>query len=368
MRVVMVFILLTIVGQMLEYQSILYYLWGIRNNFRFFAFFMLCTLMMNRETADSCMRLMDGLFYVNLVVTLYQSFVIKLHQDNIGGIFGSTKGYNGYTNIYLMIIVTCYMLKYMNNQTSLLKFVSRCGISLLIAALTELKMFFFEFVLITVMATMITKFSRRKLLVIIFSALGFVIGIQLLKAIFPYFSEWFQLDSILNYAISDKGYTNSDDINRLTAVTISWNRFLNTWPKKLFGLGLGNCDYSSSYAFLNTPFYTSYRHMNYVWFSSSFIMLETGLTGLVVYAIFFIRVYRAAKIVEKKEPENQLYCQLARIMAVMAFVLIIYNSSLRMECAYMYYFVLALPFIKVKREQETSVRCLRKTEMSKNEK
>lgn len=346
MRVVTVFILVTIIGFILQYQSIVYYLWGMRNNIRFFVFFMMCTMMMNRESAYSCMNLMDGLFYINVIVSLYQIFILNAHQDRVGGIFGSSRGCNAYTNIYFMIIVAWHMLRYMNNEESLLKLITRCGLSLTIAALAELKMFIFEFAIITVLATTMTKFSVRKLWIIIGAAVGLLVSIQIIKRMFPFFADWFNLDTILEYATSDKGYTYVNDINRLSALAISWNKFLETWTQKLFGLGLGNCDYSSSFSFLTTPFYEKNRHLNYVWFSSSFMILETGLLGLVLYVYFFICVYRAAKTVEKNGTQNIVYCQLARVMALMAPVLIIYNSSLRMECAYMFFFVLALPFVR----------------------
>lgn len=346
MRVVLAFFLLTIVGQMLEYQSIIYYLWGARNNFRFFIFFLMCTVVLRRDDAELCIKLMDGLFYINFAVTMYHALVLNVHQDRVGGIFGVSRGCNGFTNIYLMIIVTWYMLRYMNNQVSLLKLVVKCALSLLIAAVAELKIFFFEFVIIAAMATAITRFSFRKFGVIVLAAVGFTAGIQIVQIMFPDFSDWFNINTIIDYSASEQGYTSANDFNRLSAIPISWNQFLDTWPRKLFGLGLGNCDSSTNFDFLTSPFYKRHGHLNYLWFSSSFLILETGLTGLIVYVLFFLRVYRAAKIMEKNNSQNLLFCQLARIMAVMAFVLFIYNSSLRMECAYMYYFVLALPFIK----------------------
>lgn len=345
MRVVLVFFAITIIGLFLEYQSIVYYLWGLRNNFRYFIFFAMCTMVLKQEDADFGMRLMDGLFYINVVVTLYQVLVLKVHQDRVGGIFGTSRGCNGFTNIYLMIIVTWYMLRYMCNKVSLLQMALQCGLSLGIAAVAELKMFFIEFVLITALAALMTKFSFRKFGVIILAVAGLVMGLQIMQILFPHFGNWFTLDSIVEYSSSETGYTNANDVNRLSAIPIAWNRFLDTWPRKLFGLGLGNCDYSSNFDFLTSPFYRNYGQLNYLWFSSSFLILETGLVGLLVYVFFFFRMYRAAKIVEKNEPEKSIYCMMARIMSLMALVLFMYNSSLRMECAYMFFFVLALPFL-----------------------
>lgn len=349
MLVVGIFILVTLVGLCLEYQSIVYYLWGMRNNIRFFVFFMMCAMVLTRESADSCMRLMDKLFYINLVVTLYQVFVLDLHQDRLGGIFGNSRGCNAYTNIYLMIVVAWHMLRYMHRKETLKTCMIPCLLSLGIAAIAELKMFFFEFAMITALATLMTSFSFRKLGIILGAAIGLVVGVEIIKTRFPDFADWFDWANILESASSDRGYTLQEDMNRLTSLTISWNQFLDTWPRKLFGLGLGNCDYSSSFDFLTSPFYQQYGHLNYVWFSSSFMILENGLLGLVVYAYFFIKVYREAHLVEKTEADSKIYAHMAKIMALMALVLIIYNGSLRMECAYMLYLVLAMPFMKEKR-------------------
>ena len=346
MWIAVLFTVATIVGLVLNFQSIIYYLWGLRNNIRFFLFFLLCTMVVKRDSAERCIQLMDSLFYINVVVAMYQCFVLDLQNDHIGGIFGSTKGCDGYSNMYLMIISALHMLRYMNKQESIFKCVTRCGLSLFLAAIAEIKVFFLEFVVITLIAMIVTRFSVRKLWFVICAAFSVVIALRVFTAMFPDFADFFNLNSMVESASSDQGYTQSGDLNRLTAIAISWTEFLDTWPQKLFGLGLGNCDYSSNFDFLVTPFYLRYKNLNYVWFMSSFLMLETGLIGLSLYCFFFIRVYRVAKKVEKSGTQNPIYCQLARIMALIAPLQIIYNVALRGECAYMFYFVLALPFIR----------------------
>ena len=349
------FLLITIIGFVLEYKSIVYYVWGLRNNIRFFLFFVACALMMKREDADSCMQLMDNLFYINAIVSLYQVFVLRVHQDHVGGIFGSTRGCNAYTNIYFIIIAAWHMLRYVNKEETLARLLIKCGVALVIAAFAELKIFFLEFALITIIVLVITKFSMRKFWIITGAIAGVNIGVQLIAILFPHFVDWFNVDKIIEYASSEAGYSAARDMNRLTAISISWNRFLVTWQQKMFGLGLGNCDYSSNFAFLTTPFYEKYRHLNYIWFSTSFLFLETGILGLATYVYFFVCVYRGAKKVEQEGKMNIVYCQLARVAALMAPLLIIYNSSLRMECAYMFFFVLALPFIQQPSENEKKI-------------
>lgn len=337
---------LTLIGFVLEFQSPLYYLWGIRNNIRFFVLFIACVMYLSKEGADSFLRLMDKLFYINFAVTIYQFTVMRIHQDNLGGIFGVEKGCNGYTNIFLLIVVIWHVLHYMNGKENFTPCMVKVLISLLIAALAELKIFFVEFVLVVVLATLITKFSARKLWIIVIGAIGFLIGLEIINNLFPYFANWFKMAEIIELLTSKTGYTNSNDINRLTFYPIIMERFLDTWPRKLFGLGLGNCDYAEGYDFLTTPFYIMNRNLHYEWFSSAFLLLETGIIGLGLYLWIFVQIYFGARQREKKGLADPTFCQMARIMAIMCPILVIYNGSLRTEAGYMVYFVLALPFLK----------------------
>lgn len=345
-RIAFVFFLTSVIGYVLEYQSVLYYLWGFRNNVRFFVFFAACTLYLKKEGADSFFQILDKLFCVNLLVTLYQFVFLDLKQDHLGGIFGIEKGCNGYTNIFLVIITAWHIIQYMNKKEKREKMFVICLLSLMIAAMAELKAFFLEFMVVVLLAVAITKFSTRKLWIILISILVVVVGLRVFELIFPYFNQWLKWEKIWNSLTQEQGYTNSNDLNRLTAIPIVWNRFLDSSLRKWFGLGLGNCDHASGYSFLTSSFYRRYNELNYTWFSSAFLLLEMGISGLVLQVWFFVQVYLQARQREKIQQADPRYCQLARIMAIVCLILLIYNSSLRTESAYMVYFVLALPFIK----------------------
>ena len=169
----------------------------------------------------------------------------------------------------------------------------------------------------------------------------------MLVAIFPEFQKFFSIGKILETALSTSGYTGKGDLNRLTAIPIIWSQFLEAWPERLFGLGLGNCD-TSSFSFLNSSFYEKFGYLRYNWFSSAFMFLETGIFGSAAYLLFFGLIYLCARKREKSGEGMQEVCQLASVLAPACILLIIYNASMRVEEAYMMYFVLALPFINKK--------------------
>ena len=338
------FFLTTIVGLVMNYQSILYYLWGLRNNLRFFVFFFACIVFMQGKTAKSMLKFFDRLLWINLPIVLFQYIYMGKEQDNLGGIFGVETGCNAYMNIFLVIVVTRSMLRYLHKEEPLLHCFAKCGVALLIAVLSELKAFFIELLIVVFMSVLITRFSWKKLWIIVGISAGIMIGAQLIGKLFPVFVDWFQWDRIWDTVSSAKGYTAKGDMNRMTAISIALERFLTDGWETLFGLGLGNCDYAA-FDFLTTPFYSLYHRLNYNWFSTSFLILETGFVGLTLYCFFFVRLFFVARKEGRKHKDRELYAQMAQILSVVSLLLVIYNASLRVESGYMMFFALALPFV-----------------------
>lgn len=348
-----IFFGLTIVGQVLGYQSLGYYLSGLNNNGRFFIFFFGCILFLKAEQREKIMKLWDVLFWVNFLLSVYQFVALGVNMtyeggDRLGGLFGTVPGCNAYTNVFLMVCVSASILRYMNQQENAWLCLAKCAVALIVAAMTELKVFVLEFAAILVLAVMLTKFSRRKLHLMIGGVIGTLVCIKLMVTIFPWWAGWFNLENIWETATSKVGYTGAGDWNRLTAIPIAWNEHLLTWPQKLFGLGLGNCDFSPI-AGMTSAFYDANWTSNYALFSSGLIMLETGLIGTIAYVGFFLLVFFAANSLLRSGKGDEVYCQLAEVLALMSLVLYIYNCTLRTEVGYMLYFALALAFMGKKK-------------------
>ena len=336
--------LITLVGAVVAFQSPLYYFWGFRNNFRFFILFFACVMYLRKENAGNYLRIFDWLFYINFPVCLYQYFGLGLRMDYLGGIFGVHTGSNGTTLVFFSIVISKSILEYMSNREPLILCALKCGMALIVAVVAELKVFFLLLILIISFSAVVTKFSVKKYVIALLVLIAVPICANMLGSIFENFSNWFNLERILAMVSSERGYTGNNDVNRLTGIPIVWKRFLTTWWKKLWGLGLGNCD-TSAFAFLNTPFYARYRFLHYNWFSGTFMILETGIIGLICYCSFFVRVALKSVAVYRTNKHRELECRLAELMSIISLVLIIYNASLRTEAGYMVYFVLALPFI-----------------------
>ena len=335
-------------GLILNMYSLLYYFWGFRNQFRFFFFFFSCTVFLRKDNVEEILDMFDAMFYLNFVLTLVQYFFFGKRQDYLGGIFGTTVGCNAKTIILFSIVISRSVLRFLHKQEKFSVCIIKVCLALFVAAIAELKFFFVLFLMIVILASLLTKFSFRKLMLICLSLAGIYVGVMILITVFPMWKSWFNVDTILKTALDREGYTGKGDLNRLTSIPIVWERFLRSFDEKLFGLGLGNCD-TSAFSFLNTPFYQKYKYLRYTWFSGAFTLLELGLIGLAIYVSFFVLVFVNARKMEKCGKCTSLNSQLVQIIVIVGMILNLYNASMRTEEAFLVYFVMSIPFLREKR-------------------
>lgn len=348
--IVDLFFFITLVGYLFNYQSVFYYLWGLRNNIRMFVAFFAFAYLADWEDAKGWIKALDVLFVINFAVVILQYFS-GYGQDYIGGIFGTSKGCNGSLLIFLCIVFAKTILSFMRGEEKMSKCIFVSAASLLVSTLSELKMFFILFILILFMASFMTAHSIKKTLFFAFGAVLVVLFSTLLTVLYKDFTDFLSFDSLIK-ALTDTGYATDEDIGRFTALPVISQRFLPGFFRKLFGLGLGNCD-SSSLSMFNTPFFKSHQTVHYSYFSYAFLFLETGFVGLALYASFFVASFFVSRKLKKLEMADEFACQMSIILSVISLILLVYNSSLRMEIGFMLFFVLALPIISANEQRES---------------
>lgn len=337
-----IFLLYTLIVYLFNFQSPFYFLWGFRNNFRVYAAFLAYATFFYEDDIENCFKFIDVLFWINIPVTFWQFFVLGLNQDYLGGIFGVDRGCNGYSIVFFSVVLSKSLLSYMNkNEKAVLCFL-KCGVSLVLAAMSELKFFFVIFVFILVFSALLTRFSWQKFIVLLISFVLLYFAGSVLTSIFGD-NERLTLERIFNLTTSSN-YATTEDLGRFTAIPKISKSILTEFHSKLFGMGLGNCD-TSAFAICNTPFYAEHSYLHYNWFSSAFLFLETGYIGLSINLLFIVACFVFALISLKKKRCNILHAQIAMIISILCIIITFYNASLRKEVAYIAYFALALPFV-----------------------
>lgn len=341
-----------IANYIVNFQSFLYFIWGFRNNYRFVFAFIAFVSFVDYDDAEQYLKYFDVLFWINFVVCLIQFYLLGYKQDFLGGLFGVSVGCNAYLNIFLCIVTVKSLIYFLNKKEKFIFVALKLFAAFFISALSELKFFYIEFIVILCVVSLITKFTWKKVGIIALSLVGVVIGVAVLISIFPEYMGQFTIELLYESAASDKGYTSSGDINRLSAISTISKDMFSKWYHYFVGFGLGNCDLSSISVF-NTPFYEAHSDINYNWFSHAFMYLETGYIGLIFFFGLFILFFILARKSYKKGFADPNHCQITMTIALLCILISIYNASLRTDSVYMVSFILALPFIKREEVQKS---------------
>lgn len=345
---ILVFLVFTFVVYIFNFQSPFYYLMGVRNNFRFYFAFIAFAVFLTEDDIASYLKIFDVLFWVNAAAMLFQYFALGYKQDFLGGIFGTQAGCNGFVNIFFIIICAKSITAFLEKSEKTYVMLGKCSTALLLSAFAEIKFFYVEFVAIIIIAVLISGNSWRKILVVISGLVAVIVFVNLLIHLFPYFSELKTLEMVFE---SQSRYSGVETVGRLNAMSQVSDRFLETTIQKLTGLGLGNCE-TSTVALFNTPFYEKYGYIRYFWFSTAHITLETGFIGFSLFAGFFVLVFIISILFIVRNAKNNFLAKYAAVVALCSILVVVYNSSLRTEAAYMIYFVLSLPFAAIKNSSE----------------
>ncbi len=350
---IIIFLLIGVMSSIVNYESIFLLIWGLRNSLRFFLFFYSCLIFNTKKSVTCFFNLITLLYWASFPLVIYQRFFItysfnEIIGDNIGGIYHGFQGVTPPLNILIVIYVVYMMTKYFDKKISWLNLGLTIVTALIMAALAELKIFLVEFIIAAVLIFLIKKKSLKVLFMILVCGIGSSFLIYLLVKYNSngrtyYTKEMFTLKNILEIAIRSSGYDGTGDLNRFSGFFILGERYLNKdfW-KILFGIGLGNGDYSN-YSLFTSNFYNIYSYLHYQWFSGLFIFLETGITGLISYVMFFITC-----LFEGVRKYKNLNDSIFYIIIVIIFILMIfYGISLRSEqSGFIMFYVLSIPFCK----------------------
>lgn len=343
-----------LIGALINFVPILQVMWAIRNTYRFFAFFLVCVCVLNKDDVDKMFDILYKLLIINTILSLYQFFVLHKSQDYLGGIFGTTRGCNAMTNVFFCILLIYVLCSYLDKKVSIFRVLVVCSATLSIAALAELKVFFIEFAVIVILSLLFSKQSIKIFNVVIGSTIGLFVGLNLFSKVFPTrYSTLVNMSALNDYSTKVIwGY----NISRLGAFKeINELFFKNDIIKNLLGYGFGNCEYSS-FAILTSEFYNINGFYHYRWFAHQMWFLEGGYLGFGLFICFFLSIFIYANKQRKKIPEHLNYIAFTQVLAIITVINLWYNQAIRIEIAYVSFFALSIVVILVKDKFNLSIK------------
>lgn len=349
--IIIVFFIISLFSYIYNFYSPFWYIWGLRNYFRFFLFFIACSIYLKPKDYDNIFNILYYVLIANVLVTSYQCFIQRLWTDAIGGFFGSVSGSNGWMNILLCVLTSYFYLLYVNKKCDLKKLLIIIVSSMYIAVISEIKVFFFEFAIILILVTIKNKISFKKIFLICIGILTLYYSSNILNSRqnYSYLDDegnFFTLSSIIEYTSRDTGYNGTGDINRLTAFNDLYTKYLSyDTGQTVLGIGLGAADYSGNFDTLTSSFYNLHKDYHYQWFSHAFLFLELGVLGVISYLLIFIIIYKHTRDIKRIKSKNILYMDFVQIMIVLMLINFVYNIALRSDySAYLLFMILSIPY------------------------
>lgn len=359
---IMWMILFSIVGissALINMMNVGLLIWGLRNNLRFFTFFYACVTLLEMQDIKLVLDINKLLFWISLPLCTIERFFVSYSSgtivgDMIGGIFWNFPGSNTPLNVIIVLHLLQESCNYFDKKIKNTSFIITSGAALYMAALAELKVFLFEFIIILLFTALWSRKSWKTIVKILVGVIIFYFFISYFIGFNARGSDYasnYTLMGFMDYATRDSGYNGINDLNRLTGIsTIATTIFNNDWIANLIGIGLGNAEYTN---FFVSNFYRQYPNISYQWFHDIWLYIETGTFGLVTFVMIYVSAYRKARQVLKTSPLGNF----VRIAILLMLVLFIYNISMRTETTgFLLYLVLAIPYIVLKERKINDMR------------
>lgn len=353
---IIVYVVVIFVGWLINGMSILRSCWALTKTLFLILFFLVCITKLSDQWCDRVLNLLMAYVPVNTIMTICQYMLLGVRNDWLGGVFGIRQGANAYTNIYMCIICTHSIIMYLKRKMRFRKMALLIMDCLLIAALTEITAFYLELLVVIASIIICTKFDSKKIVITtgiitvipIFIYVYFVVNptrLQYLRGFEQIIAYLGGQDGIV-YNASGQYIGGAYSVSRLNPFKQINDRFFgNDFIMKMVGMGLGNCEISTSHKFLQSAFYMANKDFVYYYFSHAFIYLETGWMGILVYALLF---FENLFLSFKNRKENSLNYLYSLCGAVLGLFLFFYNSSIRSFSGYFVFFLMAVTYIKGK--------------------
>lgn len=322
------FFLIGIIGDIVNNVPIKTSIWGIKN---FLRFFLLTYSIIGRyKFLDSYTfkKLVTKLFYLNLLAITIDFFAGR-KGDSMGGIFLG----NGDLAIFLIVSLFLFTSDYFVGRKKKLLVVGAYVSSFIIAMLAEIKFLYLIIPMCLYLSyVLIKKMTIMNITVFILSCMFIVPSLK--YALSFYYNDAY-IEAIFNEEerddyLSNSGYNlgmDNNGFNRNTSIeNVQLLFFRDNIQTSLVGFGLGSASNSKTFG---TWIADKYRFTGYFFFTSSFVLIETGWIGYILFIsiYLFIMLRFFYYYIKSKNNQEKYWAAIGTMMGIMTFMFIWYNSS-----------------------------------------
>lgn len=259
---------------------------------------------------------------INLFFTIYQNLIMRMHPDFCNGIFGFTGYSNAAQGCFCVALSILAFVYYIDGTWKSIKSFSIIGMSCVICAFAEIKVYFVVFLLAAVGIIAIRKNTLKEKLKIVFSgiliAILLYVAYRILLIVLPdNLYTFFSLQGYLKYE------GRSDYAGRTNTIKFIYeNLFHENFFRAMFGTGLGST--SSDYIYeLGKSF-------------SDFGFIGLGILSAFLVNIFLLYFNPKKNCVHTQE---RLFC--AAYAGVFFIAIVVWNCTFT-RFTYLNFFFLAI--------------------------
>ena len=199
--------------------------------------------------------------------------------------------------------------------------------TLYVSILAEINVLLFELVITAVILLALngSAIKKRNMYLICFGICTCVIALFLFMRLNTDRVFLLSVSNILEYLGFNENSTGVYRISRMRVFDQLGNVFFKKdIIKWLFGFGLGNCSTHSS-------FYNRYSYLQYTYFSSSNVFLETGLCGVLVNLGILVNgtLLAISEKIKIKDQGRIMWIDISIVMTLIMILMFFYNTTLR---------------------------------------
>lgn len=284
-------------------------------------------------------------YVLNLVLSVVEFLVFDKRNDMLGGFIGCRMGSNQYMNLIhctmlIAALAESFSKDHLDRYTVFVIFSS-----LFLASLQELKLFYYEFLLIFLAVSVIYLVQKRigwKTMCCAWLAAAASLGIGLLVMYLVYPNHFAVLVGTKSYAQYEQTSRFPYAISRVHFIgEMNELWFHGDRLKNLIGLGFGG-------GHPGTLFYEENEPMHYLYFVHQTLFLEGGLTGLLLFVmIFMVSALRSGWNFLRNRPMTVVQ-SFGAVFSLIMVLNVFYNEALQSQTAMLIWPIMAVPYITMK--------------------
>jgi hypothetical protein len=335
------FLLVGCIGAGMFKLGIIDLLWGIRTYLRMFLLFFDCVLLLEKDDLARLYKIFNIAIAIHFSLTLIQFFALGIRWDYLNGIFGTRMGDSSSLHA-LLLINSCLMLySFYTTKKSFKEFIVQFAWMTCNAALAEIRGWYYEIIALLIIYLLFTYDFKRMLKLLPILCAIFISGVALMGTIYPYTVGFIGTSSGFDDVMEEAhrvDYANA--IGRKNQISAMTKPILDYAKNKtgkdtgvlpiITGLGIGSADYATL-PFIKSEFYIQNERMGYASFLLSFLYVETGIIGIIIFNLLWIfLMFKGIRNWKRHKNEALLLILAASAMAVTIF----YNQTLRTNYGY----------------------------------